>query len=490
MRAINQGLAWLSARYLGGVPTDNVAIVAGVLLTYVLGHAFQRIPPRMAGARHAFSVASTVLAYGVVQDHMVGLAHLAAAAVVVYLLIRALPGVHMPRAVFAVAMLHMSYSHVRRQMHERVSGRVEQDYTGAQMIFVIKATSLANCIYDGRRADPERMTPYQRRNAIARPPGFLEFLGYMAFYPSFAVGPAFELAAYRRMMALDSRRVAGPLARRAYARLAQGAFWMAVYLLCKDAFTFAELARPGFYAQRSLGSAALYLCAAGVVARAAYYTAWKMSEGACVLAGLGFGGLDESGSPQWLDIANVHVRGVELGANIKTMVDSWNIGTNTWLRHHVYLRVIPQPVSGARASSTPATLLTFLVSAWWHGFYPGYYLTFVLGALAASAARVLRRNLRPLVAPPPPPPPPDGQPATTPAPTPAAKRVYDVAAWALAKYSLDFVAAPFMLLALQPSLLMWRYNYYAVPLGVLAVFAAFGALDLARRPHPSAKRQK
>lgn len=35
------------------------------------------------------------------------------------------------------------------------------------------------------------------------------------------------------------------------------------------------------------------------------------------------------------------------------------------------------------------TILTFALSAVWHGFYPGYYLTFATGALMVTSARMV-----------------------------------------------------------------------------------------------------
>lgn len=55
------------------------------------------------------------------------------------------------------------------------------------------------------------------------------------------------------------------------------------------------------------------------------------------------------------------------------------MGTNRWLRNIVYERV-PKKYG---------TILTFSLSALWHGFYPGYYLTFASGALFVMAARIV-----------------------------------------------------------------------------------------------------
>lgn len=54
------------------------------------------------------------------------------------------------------------------------------------------------------------------------------------------------------------------------------------------------------------------------------------------------------------------------------------MGTNRWLRMIVYDRV-----------NKYATVLTYGLSALWHGFYPVYYLTFASGALFTFAARTV-----------------------------------------------------------------------------------------------------
>lgn len=64
---------------------------------------------------------------------------------------------------------------------------------------------------------------------------------------------------------------------------------------------------------------------------------------------------------------------------MRDAINNWNMGTNRWLRSIVYERVPKQY----------GTLLTFSLSALWHGFYPGYYLTFASGALIVMAARMV-----------------------------------------------------------------------------------------------------
>ncbi|KAJ2520627.1 Lysophospholipid acyltransferase [Coemansia sp. RSA 2049] len=489
MQVLNRELERISAQYLGGIATDRIATVVAVLLSYVLAHVYRRIPTSGDGAyKHVFSIASTVVLFGAVQEQWWGLAHLLCGALVAHALMKTLRGRGMVAAVFLAAMAHMSYSQIRRQLAETAAAdgsvHVDLDHTGAQMVFVIKITSLAWCVYDGTQPQ-DSLSSYQKKNAVAAVPGLLELLGYVFFFPGLAVGPAFELATYRRMVRLDSLRTLRTQTPRAYRRLGESVVWMAVYVVYGGRYLFPYMATDRFAATHpTYLSKTLYMCAAGVAARAAFYTAWKMSEGACVVAGLGFDGID-NGAARWLDISNVHVRGVELGSSLKTMIDSWNIGTNTWLRHHVYLRILQlsssrrDTAAAAAAASATATAagVTFLVSAWWHGFYPGYYLTFVLGAASSNAARTLRRALNPLF-------------VALSVRRPYVKRVYDVAGWALSIYSLDFIVTPFMTLSLSASLRAWAAMLYAVPLGVLAVNVVFNTLGLGhrlRRIHERAK---
>ncbi|KAI9506435.1 Lysophospholipid acyltransferase [Coemansia spiralis] len=482
MEILNRALLQISTDYLGGIPVDRITTVVAVLLSYVLAHVFRRLPSTSNGAyKHVFSIAGSIVLFGLVQEQYWGLVHLLCGALVAFALMTILRGKAMVLSVFVTAMLHMSYSQIKRQLKETAleeGMQVAFDHTGAQMVFVIKVTSLAWCIYDGGQ---ERRTEYQRKNAIEQMPSLLEYLGYVFFFPGLAVGPAFELATYRRMVALDDLRVKRTQSRRAYAKLLEGVLWMAVYVLYGSQYTMSYMATERFaYTHRRFISRAIYMCIAGVITRAAYYTAWKMSEGACILTGLGFEGVDERGHAQWMDISNVHIRGVELGSSLKQLIDSWNIGTNTWLRHHVYLRIIEH--TGGSKSTSMAAVVTFLVSAWWHGFYPGYYLTFVLGAVASNTARTLRRNLNALVALAPEDE--NNQRKKT------IKQAYDAAGWVLSKYTLDFTVVPFMALSLSTSLRAWRAQYFVVLLAVLGIHVAFNVIGVGRciRSHAHVKQ--
>ena len=66
----------------------------------------------------------------------------------------------------------------------------------------------------------------------------------------------------------------------------------------------------------------------------------------------------------------------QTATSLKVLVDNWNIQTGVWLRRVCY----------SRAPFSP-TFLTYMLSALWHGYYPGYYLTFVSAAFFTLAGR-------------------------------------------------------------------------------------------------------
>ncbi|VDP46217.1 unnamed protein product [Soboliphyme baturini] len=121
--------------------------------------------------------------------------------------------------------------------------------------------------------------------------------------------------------------------------------------------------------------------------RTRYYYAWLMADAISNASGFGFSGKCEGGKPlaepNWDYLSNVHVIKFETANSWKECLEAWNCNTMQWLRQIMYVRL---PVRYR-------TFLTYVVSAWWHGFFPGYYVTFFTGALVTIAARNVRQLL-------------------------------------------------------------------------------------------------
>ena len=63
----------------------------------------------------------------------------------------------------------------------------------------------------------------------------------------------------------------------------------------------------------------------------------------------------------------------DVSLNIKTRIGGWNVAINRWLKTCFY----GPSMEIFGFSKDKASLLTFGMSALWHGFYPSYYLSFV-----------------------------------------------------------------------------------------------------------------
>jgi len=65
---------------------------------------------------------------------------------------------------------------------------------------------------------------------------------------------------------------------------------------------------------------------------------------------------------------------VEFSHDVKDFLGAWNISVHKWLKYYVYLRMMKKDNKGLQIVPI---LTTFVVSAVWHGFYPGYFLFFI-----------------------------------------------------------------------------------------------------------------
>jgi hypothetical protein len=132
-----------------------------------------------------------------------------------------------------------------------------------------------------------------------------------------------------------------------------------------------------FINQFSLIKKIRYITISGLIVRAKFHAAWKLSESASLISGVGYG-RDVNGD-RFDRAENVNIWAVETGENIKMMMDAWNKFTANWLRRYVYVRI-----------SAPRLKLpsTFLCSAVWHGFYGSinYNISGILSFISFSCS--------------------------------------------------------------------------------------------------------
>jgi lysophospholipid acyltransferase len=112
----------------------------------------------------------------------------------------------------------------------------------------------------------------------------------------------------------------------------------------------------------------MFIQLSAFLTRCKYYSIWALAEGASILAGFGYNGVDDQGREKWDLLRNVHAFKCEGAQSFKELSENWNIGANHWLRHYVYLRLVDK-----EGKASTATLKTYVISSMWHGFQPGFY---------------------------------------------------------------------------------------------------------------------
>ena len=84
-------------------------------------------------------------------------------------------------------------------------------------------------------------------------------------------------------------------------------------------------------------------------------------------------------------IQTVNFGSIELENSMKVRVDNWNMSIQKWLKNCFYL-----PGREVLKLSAPnSSLLTFVVSAFWHGFYPTYYASFIAWNFVSESEKLV-----------------------------------------------------------------------------------------------------
>lgn len=494
------------ASNLLGASTDEIKMVFLFLISYPLAGILKRLPDSKPWTKNVYIIAISVFFLIGLFDLWSGLVLIAFDAVGTYLIAKYVQGPYMPWVGFIFLMGHMSVSHIYRQMANSPSS---VDITGAQMVMVMKLSAFCWNVWDGKQ-DPKELNDDQKDRMLTSLPPVLDYAGFVAFFPSLMIGPAFDYVDYHRWLNTTmfdlppgtdpmkapptrKRRKIPRSATPALIKMVKGLLWLVAFLQCSAYFTSEAVLGDEMLAH-NLAWRIFYLHMLSFVTRMKYYAAWSLTDGACTLSGIGYKGLDpKTGKPNWDRLVNIKPAGVEFAQNSHAYLGNWNCNTNHWLRNYMYLRVTPK----GKKPGFRASLATFVTSAFWHGFYPGYYLTFVLASFIQNVAKSTslpprglmsitdmttdsRRLLRPFFLSP------DGKPLPR-------KRYYDIFTWLVTQLTFSFTTAPFILLTIHDSMLAWSRVYFYCPIGVaLCSFflASPGKAWLAKKAkaHAGAKR--
>lgn len=379
-----------------GASTDELKLIFLFLLSYPLAGVLKRLPDNKPWLKNVFNISVAVFYLVGLFDLWGGLLLVTFDAVGTYLIAAYVEGPYMPWVGFVFLMGHMSVSHIYRQMANSPSS---VDITGTQMVMVMKLSAFCWNVWDGKQK-PADLNDDQKDRMLTQLPKPLDYAGFVAFFPSIMAGPAFDYVDYHRWLnttmfdlppGTDPAKAPPTRKKRRIPRsatpamwkLTTGLVWILVFLLSSKYFN-----QDVVLSDKSKGMniflRVFNLHMLSLVFRTKYYGVWTLTEGACVLSGIGYKGLNpKTGKPDWSRLTNIKPGGVEFAQNSHAYLGNWNINTNHWLRNYMYLRVTPK----GKKPGFRASMATFVTSAFWHGFMPGYYMTFVLASFIQNIAK-------------------------------------------------------------------------------------------------------
>jgi lysophospholipid acyltransferase len=281
--------------------------------------------------------------------------------------------------VFVLCLLQLSFLHIYRMWTYWMSWTV--DVTGVMMLLTIKMTSFSFDYVEKRKnsifAQQNSSVFSDEKKSNTEHVNILEWFGYIFFFPSLLTGPTSSFDDYVKYVnePVDTDAELRQIRKSTFNR---SLYLIVVVLLGLRLFPISFLYNDAF-AKYSFLNKLLYAYIAMLVIRCKYYFAWTIAKASCLAAGLS----QEVST-------NIKIYEVEFAQNPREVMSNWNICSSNWLKTHIYSRLVK---SGT--STSIATFCTNMVSAFWHGFYPGYYLTFLMGGLLTEVAKGIRRSVRP-----------------------------------------------------------------------------------------------
>uniref|UniRef100_A0A8B9GVZ2 Membrane-bound O-acyltransferase domain-containing protein 2-like n=1 Tax=Astyanax mexicanus TaxID=7994 RepID=A0A8B9GVZ2_ASTMX len=340
---------------------------------------------------------------------------------------------HMHKYCLVVALAYLGFCQITR-VYVFDYGMYSADFTGPMMVITQKITSIAFEIHDV--------------NCLF---SFLECLysGPTCSYKdyiAFIEGKPFRHRELENNGKLQGKtRLNDPSPNMEVVRKLGTCFLsLLVFLSVCKVFPVERNTDDDFIATTPIYAKVVYLYLSMLTTRPKYYFVWTLADAINNAAGFGFNGYDSDGKPQWDLISNLRIMNIELATSFKVFLDNWNIQTAHWLKRVCYERCPYNP-----------TAATFLLSAMWHGAYPGYYLTFLTGIVVTLAARAVRHNVRPYFL-----------------GSPTHKFVYDVITWASTQIAICYTVVPFVLLSVGPSLKFYRSWYFCLHIGCVLLAIA------------------
>jgi lysophospholipid acyltransferase len=287
--------------------------------------------------------------------------------------------------VFNIA--HLAYLHLKLFLYNY--GDWSLGVETLYMMIICKFSTIAFNYEDGGKDEAELKLDYFKSKRLLEKPTLLEIFSFIFFYPSCLIGPSFEFKDY-----MDFIKEEGEFDNIPYTRC--NIEFLKEFLIASVCMTIFGILDPIFdidfagtkaFGDRSIFYKIIYVYITMVALRAKYYSGWKLSAAALNLCGFNYQKKADD-----FNRIEVNISKIELTINPKTKIEYWNRTVHLWLKYYVFMRLIDIKIKPLYRNKTLAKFITFVISAFWHGFYLSYYVFFIQFFLIEHCAAVFEEK--------------------------------------------------------------------------------------------------
>ncbi len=308
-----------------------------------------------------------------------GILHVIGMTIVSYLLMALLPRKHQQSYVMAWCLGYLTVNHLYR-MYTNFGG-FDLDISTYTMLQVCKLSAIAFCYKDGGMKD-EDLIPDQKERQVKTLPSIIEMCSYTWYVQNCALGVFFEFSDYKSFIERKGRyaQVSSPILPSLITLLK--AIACTAFFLIGSQYYWVEFCFTSEFGQISFLNRVWYFYVAMSLKKFFYYGPFSFTTGAIQASGLGF-----SSNGKWDTVMGVYIWEVETADSVMTMLRAWNHQVHLWLKFYIQFRIVEK----GKSPTTLQTIIVFVVSAFWHGFYPSYYVMFTVAAILSEVSKDIFR---------------------------------------------------------------------------------------------------
>ncbi|ELP94218.1 O-acyltransferase domain containing protein, putative [Entamoeba invadens IP1] len=317
----------------------------------------------------------------------------------IYYIMKAFPTKRMALTMMVFLILHLSLVHLHKVLSVGVLYKLAFDTV--HMMFVIRFSTFCWSVADAN-SDQETLCEHRKKMQIKTYPTLTEYFGYVFFFPGIFSGPSLEFNNYmdfitmKQFEKMPAEKKEGNLpiipldvfARRLGAGIA---FYMLVWVV-----SIFEPKQIEYYVLNEKDTTSFWfkmfcIWYTGEICLSKYIGTWYVADAMSIVGGFGYSG-EKDGKSVWKNFLNLDFPTFYLSTSFRNSIFLWNRNVQSWLANYVYLNL-----EGTIFDSWK-TVITNLVSAFWHGFYAGYYISFGTLALHTETSKLIFKKLTPYVA--------------------------------------------------------------------------------------------